>query len=112
MDQTRNMPLFSTIAGISGPFPASLATQNTLHDGWPRTIPFENVDVLLNRPLSIELEDINDKLLHKRRGGYCFEYNSFFKQILEEVEFAVSHQLGRVVWGRTNSLPRLRHICC
>lgn len=100
MDQTRNMPLFSTIAGISGPFPASLETLNTFHDGWPRTIPFENVDVLLNRQLSIELEDITDKLLHKRRGGYCFEHNLLLKQILEEVGFAVSHHLARVVWGQ------------
>lgn len=56
--------------------------------------------MLLNRPLSIELEDIAEKLLRKRRGGYCFEHNLLFKQILEEVGFTVSHHLARVVWGQ------------
>ncbi|WP_416413974.1 arylamine N-acetyltransferase family protein [Pantoea sp. App145] len=94
-----NLELFARAAGIAGPFLPELQTLQLLHRAWPQTIPFENIDVLLNRPVSVELAAIAEKLLINRRGGYCFEHNLLFKQILEEVGFAVTPHLARVVWG-------------
>ncbi len=34
-----------------------------------QSIPFENLDVLLRRPISLELDDIYRKLVIDRRGG-------------------------------------------
>ena len=43
-------------------------------------IPFENLAVTLwNEPVSIEPHALMDKLLHKKRGGYCFELNGLFR---------------------------------
>lgn len=52
------------------------------------TFPFENLAVTLwNEPVSIEPHKLMDKLLHKRRGGYCFELNGLFHLLLRSLGF-------------------------
>lgn len=99
MSHTETLRLFAATAGIAGPFLPDLNALTTLHGAWPQTLPFENIEVLLNRPVSINVTDIAEKLLKKRRGGYCFEHNLLFKQVLEETGFSVTPHLARVVWG-------------
>ena len=51
-------------------------------------IPFENLAVTLwNEPVSIETHALMDKLLHKKRGGYCFELNGLFHLLLRSLGF-------------------------
>lgn len=51
------------------------------------TIPFENLAVTLwNEPVSIEPHKLMDKLLHKGRGGYCFELNGLFHLLLRSLD--------------------------
>ena len=50
----------------------SLETLRELHFLHTQYIPFENLDPLAGRPVSIELPDIVQKLVHNKRGGYCF----------------------------------------
>ncbi|WP_438452424.1 arylamine N-acetyltransferase, partial [Listeria monocytogenes] len=38
-------------------------------------IPFENLDVKLGRGVAIDSASVFDKLVTRRRGGYCFEQN-------------------------------------
>ena len=45
-------------------------------------IPFENLDVLLGRPPSLALEALEDKLVVRRRGGYCYEHATLFAAVL------------------------------
>jgi len=52
-----------------------------------QAIPFENLDVLLGRPVSLDLDAIMTKLVHARRGGYCFEHATLFAHVLEELGF-------------------------
>ena len=40
------------------------------------TIPFENLDVVQKKSISIDLSDIFEKLVINKRGGYCFEMNT------------------------------------
>jgi N-hydroxyarylamine O-acetyltransferase len=51
------------------------------------TIPFENIDVLLGRPISMHLGDIYNKLIHARRGGYCFEQNTLLRAAMVDAGF-------------------------
>ena len=79
------------------------ATRETL-DGIVRahvqTIPFENLDVLLGRPISLAAADLERKLVTERRGGYCFEQNGFLLLVLEALGFAVRPMSARVRYGR------------
>jgi N-hydroxyarylamine O-acetyltransferase len=60
-------------------------------------IPFENLDVLLGRPVRLDLEGIQDKLVHAKRGGYCFEHATLFAAVLEELGFQPVRHCARVV---------------
>lgn len=62
--------------GYRGPREPTRATLNAIVFAHVGTIPFENLDVLLGRPIELEPEALMDKLVHARRGGYCFEQNS------------------------------------
>ncbi len=69
-----------------------------LHRLHEETIPFENLDVLLDRSISTELDAIFEKLVQQKRGGYCFEQNTLFAAVLHEIGFTVSPYLARVRW--------------
>ncbi len=84
--------------GYGGPRVASLATLRTIHALHPAAIPFENLDPLLGRPVSLAIADVADKLVRRRRGGYCFEQNTLFRAVLEALGFSVTGLAARVVW--------------
>ena len=45
----------------------------TVHYACVTTIAYENLDILKGIPLSLEPEDIFEKIVIRKRGGYCFE---------------------------------------
>lgn len=47
------------------------------------SIPFENLDVRAGKTISLVPEDIVDKIVGRRRGGYCYEVNGLFAMALE-----------------------------
>ena len=65
------------------------------------TIPFENLDVLLGRGVSLEDAAVFDKLVHRGRGGYCFEHNGLFSRVLRAFGFGVEPLAARARVGRT-----------
>jgi N-hydroxyarylamine O-acetyltransferase len=77
-----------------------------LHLAHATHIPFENLDILLGRPIRLDLDSLQAKLVHGGRGGYCFEQNSLFAAVLEEVGFPVTRLAARVRHGATAVLPR------
>ena len=62
-----------------------------------RSIPFENLDVLLERPIRLDLQSVQDKLVRARRGGYCFEHGTLFAAVLEKLGFGIARHTARVV---------------
>ena len=60
------------------------------------TIPFENFDICLNRTIELAPHKLFDKLVHKNRGGYCFELNGLFLMALQSFGFDARAILGRV----------------
>jgi N-hydroxyarylamine O-acetyltransferase len=81
--------------GTSGrPGPAEL------HRAHVTSIPFENLDPRRGIPVSLELEDLEHKLVHRRRGGYCFEQNLLLGAALEALGAEVELFLARVRFGR------------
>ena len=84
--------------GFAGERTPDLGTLRALHHRHVSAIPFENLDVLLGRPIDIELRAIERKLIHDRRGGYCFEHNTLFGAVLRSLGFPVTPLLARVRW--------------
>src|SRR3954452_23259397 len=82
--------------GHAGPCQASLSCLNALIAAHTRTIPFENLDVLLERPISLEPRDVEGKLVVQRRGGYCFEQDGLFLEVLQTLGFTAAPISARV----------------
>jgi N-hydroxyarylamine O-acetyltransferase len=77
-----------------------------LHRAHVAAIPFENLDVLLGRPILLDVPSLEAKLVHGRRGGYCFEQNTLFRAALEALGFPVTALAARVRAGTTEVRPR------
>jgi len=71
-------------------------------------IAYENLDILAGKPLSLESEALYDKIVVRRRGGYCFELNGLLTYMLREMGFTVSERFARFLRGETE-VPMRRH---
>lgn len=62
-----------------------------LHRAHIAAIPFENGDIMLGRGVAVDLPSVAGKLVHRCRGGYCFEHGLLLAAALErlsDAEFA------------------------
>lgn len=92
--------------GYHGECEPTLPALTALHLAHATHIPFENLDILLGRPVRLDLDSIQAKLVHGRRGGYCFEQNTLFAAVLEQLGFTVTRLAARVRFGAQRVLPR------
>jgi len=83
-----------------------LPVLEALHRHHAMTIPFENLDVLVDKPISLDLADLQAKLVRSRRGGYCFEQNLLFAAVLERLGFDVTRLAARVLYRGPQPRPR------
>lgn len=68
-------------------------------------VAFENVDVLLDRPIHIDTDAVFAKVVGRNRGGYCFEINGLFGRLLLALGFRVTPLAARVRWGLPADAP-------
>ena len=73
------------------------ATLSAILHAHARSIPFENLDVLLHRPIRLDIAALQRKLVDSRRGGYCFEHATLLAAMLEAIGFAIVRHTARVV---------------
>lgn len=79
-----------------------------LHRAHLTSIPFENLDPHQGLPVSLEVEDLERKLVTERRGGYCFEHNLLLKAVLEALGAEVEVFLARTRLGAKPGVVRPR----
>ena len=82
--------------GYHGPRDPSADTLCNLHRQHLYTVPFENLDIALGIPIRLELDALFDKIVVRRRGGFCYELNGLFCQLLKELGFRVEMLSARV----------------
>ena len=90
MSEEANLDAYLRRINYSGSIAPTLETLQMLHRQHPAAIAFENLDPLMERPVRLQLSDIEQKLLNERRGGYCFEQNLLFEAVLEAMDYAVT----------------------
>jgi N-hydroxyarylamine O-acetyltransferase len=96
------MPLEDYLArvGFDGEPRPDFDTLRRLHRGHLASIPYENLGVLLGETLDFDIARIFDKLVHQRRGGWCYEMNGLFAWALETIGFRVTRLAGAVIRDR------------
>lgn len=86
--------------GYDGMPAPTLETLKALHLLHPLAIPFENLDPLVGRPVALDRAALQAKLVQSRRGGYCYEQNLLFMQVLTAIGFSCTGLAARVLWNR------------
>jgi N-hydroxyarylamine O-acetyltransferase len=83
----------------AGPLAPSAEMLRALHHAHMLTVPFENLDIHLGRPIVLELPRLYDKIVNQRRSGFCYELNGLFAWLLRELGFRVDMVSARVCNG-------------
>ncbi len=91
-----SLPDYFDRIGYRGPVDVSLSTLGAIVRKQVEAIPFENLDVLLGLPVLVEPEAVVEKLIARRRGGYCFELNTLLLEALSQIGFDVTPLSARV----------------
>jgi N-hydroxyarylamine O-acetyltransferase len=82
--------------GYSGPSEPSEPVLYALYRAHLASVRFENLDVFVAGHVSVDLESIQDKIVNRGRGGYCYEQAQLFGAVLERLGFGVERLLARV----------------
>jgi N-hydroxyarylamine O-acetyltransferase len=94
--------------GHAGSRAPTLETLTALHAAHVASIPFENLDPLLGRPVRLDSASLQAKLVHGGRGGYCYEHNLLLADALQQLGFKLRHLAARVTWGVDEGIVRPR----
>jgi N-hydroxyarylamine O-acetyltransferase len=85
--------------GYDGPSQPTLRTLTRLHALHADRIPFENLSPFAGEPVRLDLDSLQDKLLRRGRGGWCFEQNILLAHMLEALGYDVTRLAARVRWN-------------
>ncbi len=89
--------------GYDGPVQPDWGTLRALQLAHMRTVPFENLDIHLGRPIQLDGDHLFRKVVRDHRGGFCYELNGLFAMLLSEIGFAVT--LLGAQFPRDDDLP-------
>ena len=95
--------------GIDRPRPATPEFLDELIYAHQLNVPFENLEVYeRGQAVSLAKVDLFDKIVTRKRGGYCFELNGLFFSLLQQLGFDVQPSMARVLI-RPNPHPAITH---
>lgn len=89
---------------------ATLAGLRSLQRAHLEAVPFENASVLRGEPIALEPELLVSKVAEAGRGGFCFELNGAFAELLSALGFEVALLPGRF-WSDRGLGPLNEHLC-
>ena len=65
----------------------NLETLKLLQEKHLLTVPFENLDIHWQRPIILDPKNFYEKIVDQKRGGFCYELNGLFNELLNEIGF-------------------------
>ncbi len=81
-----------------------------LQEGHLKHIPYENIDFVAGKgPSSLEIPDMFDRIIVKKRGGFCFELNGLLAELLRSLGYGVEEYFARWHFGCPDAIPLRRH---
>ncbi|MCL2378452.1 MAG: arylamine N-acetyltransferase [Defluviitaleaceae bacterium] len=98
--------------GYHGNARVSFATLHDLQRLHLQSVPYENLDIMRGVPISLKIEDLYEKIVLRRRGGYCFELNALFAWLLKNLGFAVTDYMSRFLRDEAEMPMRRHRVLC
>jgi N-hydroxyarylamine O-acetyltransferase len=77
----------------------SFETLRLLHHAFLQSVPFENLDIHTGQTISLDSHRIYDKIVARRRGGFCYECNGLFAELLISLGYKVCRVSARMALG-------------
>jgi N-hydroxyarylamine O-acetyltransferase len=96
--------------GYAGSLRPTPDTLRALHRSHLMTVPFENLDIHLGRAIILDEEALFEKIVRRRRGGFCYELNGLFASLLRELGFDVTLLSAGVARSSGGSGPEFDHL--
>lgn len=93
--------------GPRGPDAVTLAALQRAH---LTSVPFEALDCVRGIRLSVDPNELYDKIVIRKRGGFCFELNGLFSVLLRALGFDVTLLAARPFWGSGEMAPERAHL--
>jgi len=87
--------------GYNGPTEPTLDNLRALQNAFLLKVPFENLDIHLGRQIRLSSQSIYKKIISQKRGGFCYECNILFFDLLSRIGFQVEFLSARMVQGNT-----------
>jgi N-hydroxyarylamine O-acetyltransferase len=94
----------------SGPLEPTLETLRAIHYAHLVAVPFENLDIHRSVPIVLDEDRFFDKIVHHRRGGFCYELNGLFAALLRQLGFRVTLLSARVPIEENRVGPEFDHL--
>ncbi|MBW6390704.1 arylamine N-acetyltransferase family protein [Billgrantia antri] len=105
-----DLEAYLTRIDYRGPLSPDLETLRGLKQAHLAAVPFENLDVVTGGEIRIDLGSLQEKLVRRRRGGYCHEHNTLFATVLDRLGFEVTGRNARMLMGEdANVVTPLGH---
>lgn len=82
--------------GYTGDLVPSARTLRELQTAHLRAVPYENLEILEGREPAMDATSVYDKIVQKRRGGWCYELNILFAQLLRALGFRLDILSARI----------------
>lgn len=76
--------------GYGGAVMVTAQTLGALQKSHLLTVPFENLDIHLGKPIDLALGALFTKIVEQQRGGFCYELNGLLAEVLRQLGFEVS----------------------
>ncbi|MEJ0025635.1 MAG: arylamine N-acetyltransferase [Rhizomicrobium sp.] len=92
-----NIDAYLARIGLDHRPPPTLKGLTEVHRAHMLAIPYENLDVQLGRPVTIARPAIYEKIVNRRRGGWCYEMNGILGWAMGELGFRVTRATGAVM---------------
>ncbi|MDJ1138025.1 arylamine N-acetyltransferase [Streptomyces iconiensis] len=91
--------------GYEGDRAPTLETLRALHRAHVLTVRWDTIDSFLYRSVALDLPSLQDKLLHRGRGGYCYEHATLYAAALERLGFRFTALSARIQMGSGTIRP-------
>ena len=94
--------------GYSGDLSLNAGLLASIQELHVKTVPYENLDVLAGVPISLAPDALYEKIIIRKRGGFCFELNALYSWFLSELGFSVTNYFARYLMN-SDVIPKRRH---
>lgn len=91
-----DVPGYLRRLGVTDPGPPSIDALRALHSAHTTRIPYETLEIHLGRRTTIDPYESADRIVRRRRGGYCYHLNGAFSALLRALGYQVSWHRGGV----------------